>query len=528
VGTEQNKRTPESRGGRGRSRRGRGAERPPAPRVPAGLPAKRTLVFPLVEAPERARVDLPAPAPGEVPSERPSERPTLPTLPPIDDPSSPVDTPSSSGASQGVVELGTSALVLDEESAAGESAERDGRVLTSLMKLPRWVVHAMVARRVTSRVALVGLVVVALSSAFAADDASPSRREGRVPADARARLVLARPVPEAPAPGSGACVVTGRARLVGERAELGPGLDVAALELGFGVGFAARPFAHGVRLDGAFLHVAERLRLAASAPTSVAIHAPGDEALGLHVEEGSAQVVFPEDGHPFRIFAKAGWLRASALEGGAGERVLWALPPHGPAATKTRRAAEREILRAEPRDTGGAAVVLRRPQALWVGLADGALGPESKLMALDRPGATLGTPRVTGWGGGGAVVWAERPKGSHEWIVMVGSFTPDGDAPTVHAIGAGMSPALVPTPDGDLLVAHAVGSVGAHRVVLRRLGPDLGPRGEPVVISTETPNAGQPAVAIAADGRALVAFFAAERGRPASVHAVPLACDSGI
>jgi len=70
-----------------------------------------------------------------------------------------------------------------------------------------------------------------------------------------------------------------------------------------------------------------------------------------------------------------------------------------------------------------------------------------------------------------------------------------------------------------------VGSSGSHRVMALRLGHDLEPRGEPFVVSPDEINAGQPAAAVGADGRGLVAFFGAERGRPSSVLAMPLSCN---
>jgi hypothetical protein len=127
------------------------------------------------------------------------------------------------------------------------------------------------------------------------------------------------------------------------------------------------------------------------------------------------------------------------------------------------------------------------------------------------------------------VAWAEKAAGEREWSVVVAGFAPDDKGATVvgpvREIGKGMSPTVAALPDGDLLLAYADGPTGAHRVVARRLASDLQPRGEPLVVSPESVNAGQPVAAVRADGRALVAFFAADHGRLPSVHATPLACD---
>lgn len=194
-------------------------------------------------------------------------------------------------------------------------------------------------------------------------------------------------------------------------------------------------------------------------------------------------------------------------------------------------------VRAATREEGGAVIALRRPSALWLGLVDGRFAAEGPLLAVTRPGAVIGMPSVAPWGSGGVVAWAERPAGDHEWLVMVASFAGDGananakanaKAPTVRVIGAGMSPSIAMLPDGDLLLAYAVGVSGSHRVVVRRLGHDLEPRGEPILVSPDELNAGQPATAVGHDGRAVVAFFGAEHGRPSSVLATPLACAIGL
>lgn len=211
---------------------------------------------------------------------------------------------------------------------------------------------------------------------------------------------------------------------------------------------------------------------------------------------------------------------------------LAAAPVRG---AKAATAAATGELRVAAREAGGAIVALRRPSALWLGLVDAEHAAEGPLLAMTRPGAVLGTPSVAAHEGGGVVAWAERQAGEREWMVMVATFSgsgrgeatePERAAPAIHAIAAGMSPAIAALPGGDLLLAYAVGAPGAHQVIVRRLGRDLEQHGEPVVVSPEAVNAGQPATAVLADGRALVAFFGAGRGQPSSVIATPLACSS--
>ena len=214
-----------------------------------------------------------------------------------------------------------------------------------------------------------------------------------------------------------------------------------------------------------------------------------------------------------------------------------ATPTATATATATPPATPLDV-RAATREEGGAVIALRRPTALWLGLVDARFAAQGPLVALTRPGAVIGMPSVAPWGSGGVVAWAERPAGDHEWRVMVASFgreTASANAnasasanATLRVVGAGMSPSIAMLPDGDLLMAYAVGVPGLHRVVVRRLGHDLLPRGEPILVSPDDLNAGQPATAVGRDGRAVVAFFGAERGRPASVLATPLACAVGL
>jgi hypothetical protein len=312
---------------------------------------------------------------------------------------------------------------------------------------------------------------------------------------------------------------------------------------------------------------------ASSGVRHVAVDAAGGEedAIDLRVDADGARTVVPVGEMPaFRVTAAGGWihLRGGGLERG---RTLWPVPGGRRAGaggavmiagaraaaqegTRTRDgvarpggavAGEPLDLRAAARDEGGAVIALRQPAALWLGLVDGRLAAEGPLVALSRPRAVIGMPAVAPWGTGGVVAWAERPAGDRDWQVMVASWGESHDAggirtgsvaatagapaaPSVRVVAAGMSPSLAMLPDGDLLLAYAVGVSGSHRVVVRRLRHDLEPRGEPLVVSPEEINAGQPAAAVAPGGRALVAFFGAQPGRPSSVLATPLVCAAGM
>jgi hypothetical protein len=335
------------------------------------------------------------------------------------------------------------------------------------------------------------------------------------------------------------------------RAHLPPGLDVSVIGAGFGVGFASSTEdALGLRLhvDDLPLRVADRVRVRGRLGTRmrhvVAVSAPGhrtegkddgagdeDDGLDVRVDGDDARTVAPRGDAPFlRIAVVGGWIQVRT-DAKAAARTLWPVPG-GAASGKARVDAGASDLRVAARDEGGAVIAIRRPSAMWLGVVGRELSAEGPLVALTRPGALLGTPAVAPADGGGVVAWAERPAGEPEWVVMVATFAggPEGRrvAPVLRPIAAGMSPSISALPGGDLLLAYAVGGAGEHRVMVRRLGRDLEMRGEAVAVSPDAVNAGQPAMAVAADGRALVAFFGAERGRPPSVLATPLSCSVGL
>lgn len=474
-------------------------------------------------------------------------------------------------------------------------APRDGKVAQAITERPpaddgppRRGRRAVVAL-------LVSHAAVAVAVALAAGPGSPPSRSAiaREPNVALSeRTPLASPAAATmPSPPSGGCAASGGARVLAPRAQIGPGLEVTVLETGFGVALASgSKEALGLRVEGSGLRVAETVRVKSPSLVSHAVveSAGEDESenLDVRVDEGEIRTVAGGgDGPGFRVVARGGAITALLDDlRGVRARHLWPLPgawsarvaaspaaraaassavraaptsarapspiapsakrsPYRPAGVGRGSDAPRpaapaiayaaaEVVRAAARDDGGAVVALRRPSTLYLGVADGSLTPAGPLVSLARKGATVGTPSVAPWGGGGAVAWAERAAGEREWSIAVAGFTPDGEGATslgpVRVIARGMSPSLAALPDGDLLLAYADGLAGAHRVVAIRLGRDLEPRGEPLVVSPDAINAGQPALAVRPDGRAIVAFFAADRGRSASVFATALACDPGF
>lgn len=256
-------------------------------------------------------------------------------------------------------------------------------------------------------------------------------------------------------------------------------------------------------MDGTPLRVAERMRVRSGAVRHVAVDgAADDDGLALQVDADDARTLVA-DGVTLRLAVAGGAVQAATRGRDGTTRVVSLWPAPGARVAPF-------LVRAAAREQGGAVVALGRGSTLWVGLVDAQLAAEGPLVALPRAAAAVGAPAVAAWGGGGALAWAERTAGAG-YVVVVASLTSAADgeaeAPTVRVLGVGMSPALAALPDGDLLLAYAVGGAGAHRVVLQRLARDLAPRGEPIALSPEALNAGQPAIAVAAGGRALVGFL---------------------
>jgi hypothetical protein len=542
--------------------------------------ARRNTPPPLAYQLERDRLD-------GVPSSRPSERPTLKTLPPVEEPSSGNSNTEvielSASALDSVPDVSRREVALPVVRFRG----RASGIAMMLATLPKRLLGRIIPRTKIGRAGLVAAGVLAAvwlttggAGAVSAhvtgmsEGLAPSR-EPNAAASQHTPLVLRAP-PQEGKPAAGQCATAGASRVLATRAHLAPGLDVNVLDGGFGVGFAASgDEALGLRLGGSPLRVADRVRVRSGAGVKhVAVDAArnDDDGIDVRIDADGARTVVPDGEAPaFRIAIASGWIQVMSGSPVRG-KVLWPVPGGVKANPKAKGDAIVDALagvkakaasggtktsdgfvrlgagstpprstfvnasvpdlRAAAREDGGAVIALRRPSALWLGLVDARLGAHGPLVALTRPGAVLGMPSVAPLGGGGAVAWAERPAGERELIVMVASFGDGEDGsprtPKVMPISAGMSPSIAMLPDGDLLLAYAVGTAGSHRVVVRRLGRDLEPRGEPVLVSPDEINAGQPAAAVAADGRGLVAFFGAERGRPSSVLATPLACATGL
>lgn len=447
-----------------------------------------------------------------IPPARPSERPTQPTLPALE--------ALQDSSRTDVIELSAGSLVSDdsERSLIPASIPSQARTLApedevsgEVGKLPRWMVGAVLARGLFLRAALVGMLVATFTTGGAVSPRIP-----RYAVASREPLVSTRPDAYGIAPKND-CGATGPSRLISSRAQIGAGVDVSVADDSFAVGFADGPkAAAGVLVSPTTLKIAGRVRAnVANAIHRVSVESRDDdeEPVAVHVDPSSA------------VTTNGGWIST-------GKHALWPIPGAvtmgftriGSKSRSVTYAVPPDALRTAARDEGGTVVGVKKGSTLYVGFVDSSAEPVAPLVSIARTGS-VGTPAIVAWGGGAAMAWAERPAGERDYDVVVAALAPDGEgAPQVKVIGKGMSPSITTLKDGGLLVAYAVGASGAHRVAVRRLGRDLVARGEEQVVSPDALNAGQPALAIASDGRGLVTFFAADKRGGAQLLATPLTC----
>lgn len=468
------------------------------PPVQGTRPPVKTLIFPSADAIHR-RPEVSA----DVPDDRPSERPTRPTLPPPEDPS------------DESMELSVRDFVDDDSSAKASTLRPPSK---DRPPPPSWLLPAL-------RIAAAALFLLVAIAALMDSPTVIVAREPRVAWPDRVVLADAPASGATPIPPGHGCIAVAPPRFVAPRASINVGLDVSssATSTGFVVALAsANDEASAVRLEGTNLRNAETVRLRPSALSPIRRVVARDigedsDTLDLRADTDDARTIVPEGDAPVVKVGIAGAFVVARVHDRT--HSLWPLP----AFSKDPRDHRVDALRVAARDDGGAVVVLKRGNTLYLGVVNGALSAMGPLLTIARPSATIGTPFVIANGGGAALAWAERANGAREWTIIVASL--GGGETETKAIGAGISPSIAALPDGTLVVAYADGPAASHRIVVRRLAADLTPSSEIVVASPEHVNAGQPVIDVRADGRALVAWLAVSRGQPAAVYATPLQCD---
>lgn len=341
-------------------------------------------------------------------------------------------------------------------------------------------------------------------------ETKPHPREPHIALDQRNTIESAAgAVTENVTPADG-CRVQDLSRVIAARAELGPALDATALESGFGIGLVSKSHeATGIRLEASTLRTAETVKVRSTGPVTRVDVDKGDsedDRLEVRIDGNDTKTLSPTQ----KIVAVKGGVFSTDASGTP--KLLWAIPGVVPKTTETVRAINRE--------DGSTLVALRRAGVMWIGVTG-----EGAIVPVVRDKKTLGTPTLAPVAGGGLVAWAERgPSGP--FSVVVAQVAVDGKHTRVEepeVMAEGISPALAPLPNGELLLTYSDGKAGAHRVVAQRLAPDLTRRGDLLVLSSPGLNAGQPAVAVDSEGRAIVAYLAIENGH-AEVHATSMTC----
>jgi hypothetical protein len=86
-----------------------------------------------------------------------------------------------------------------------------------------------------------------------------------------------------------------------------------------------------------------------------------------------------------------------------------------------------------------------------------------------------------------------------------------------------MSPAVAGLGKGRFVLAWTEGPVSKHQVRALAIDASGKPLGEPITISPAAVNAGQPAVAVAPDGRGVIAYLGA-KGKAYELRAAAIRC----
>jgi hypothetical protein len=180
----------------------------------------------------------------------------------------------------------------------------------------------------------------------------------------------------------------------------------------------------------------------------------------------------------------------------------------------------------------GYAIALRRANAIWLGATGGddAQTPYAPLVRLSEPGRRIGAPSVAVSADAVVVAWAERTNDTPwriKWVRLRPGLAPESARDLVIPAGGlgeqAMSPSVAGLDDGRVLLAWTEGPASNHQVRAQLIGADDATSGAAFALSADGVFSGQAQVALGADGRGVVAFFAS-RGGDYDAVAVPMAC----
>ena len=326
----------------------------------------------------------------------------------------------------------------------------------------------------------------------------------------------------------GDCALAGEAHVVSRTAFVQSGVEAVAVPGAIALGFAVDPRnGLAVTVDPASIGIT----------TTVKARALGGDARRMSpiLEKGKLALVADNDKRNERIQVRRVVGTSPAIDVGVAESsIVWA--PHGLNSYAKLFPLDGEgpieALRAVPLGaTKGIALAFRRGNAIYVGLAkgDAALTADGSLARIAGLGQ-VGSPALATSGDSIVVAWSDRASASEPWQIRwtkLASGSPP-DAPKQLAIPEGglgaqaMSPSVAGLGGGRFVMAWSEGSP-THQVRAQTLGADGSPSGAAIALSAIGMNAGQPQVAVGADGRGVVAFLAA-KGKGFEIHATPMTC----
>jgi len=336
--------------------------------------------------------------------------------------------------------------------------------------------------------------------------------------------------PKPQAGGLGDCAVAGDAHIISPRVFIPSAVEASSI-------------VHGAVALGFATNARDSVALTLD-PTSLAITGSvkaravgGDVRRVSPVVVGGKLAVVPEVDKKDKLAGRRVVATSPPIDIGVAEgSIVWA--PHGQNSYAKLFTLEGEgavdALRAVPLTSAkGIALTFRRGNAVYVGVArgDAALTPEGPLHHIGGLGPQVGSPSIHLSGDTVLVAWADRAGAQDPWLVRWSRLPAGGtpDAPKELALpdgglgGQAMSPAVAGLGGGRFLVAWTEGPVSNHQVRAANVNADGSTSGPALSISAPGLNAGQPQIAIGADGRGAVAFLA--KGKSAyEIHATPLAC----
>jgi len=412
--------------------------------------------------------------------------------------------------------------------------------LSILRNRPKWFLPAVIAGGVVIFIGMLGLVISLFSGGDDKDAKDAKRATGgaartlstAASAFAGKASTAAPSSPAAPvaAPSGGACTVTGTAHVVAPRAVISAGVEVAALEGGIALGFAPTDReGMAVMLDGALaatsnvraksLDPVRRLTPALSARKSLMTIVDADKK----TDRMRGRRFVPGD--PGIDVGASGGNVVAGPHGSNGSK-LWALPGGDGAI---------DAVRGAPFTLGGEkayAIAFRRGAQIFVGVATGepkSLVAKGTLSKMDGLGEKIGSPAIAVTGDDVMVAWADRRFDTDPWSLRFVVFKAGAEAgaPQSFSVPTGglganvMSPALAGLAGGRFFIVWTEGPVENHQVRAQTLKADGSMLGAALTISADGVHAGQGQVAVAGDGKGVVAFL---DGTKREVVATPIAC----